>query len=232
MKILIPILFAFALLSTPGHAGRSFVRASNQFIECSTASVTAYPITLSGWFKTDDLTVNQVVVANATSGTGVGVYLIVRGVTAGDPLSATDYDGSTSAQANSGGSLSTNTWYHGGAVFNGASSRDVFLNGTKTSNTTTTSTNLAGTDRTNIGALISTNSHFSGNLAEIAIWNVALTDAEMAILATGVSPLRVRPSALVFYAPIWSDIFDYVGNKSLVNQNSTSAVADHPIRYR
>lgn len=231
MKLFTSLIIAFILCS-PGQAARDFVRASNQFIECSTATVTAYPITLSGWFKTDDLTTNQVVVANATSGTGVGVYLIFRGVSAGDPISATDYDGSTSAQANSGGSVSANTWYHGGAVFNGASSRDVFLNGTKTSNTTTTSTNLASTDRTNIGALISTNSHFSGNLAEVGIWNVALTDAEMAILATGVSPLRVRPSALVFYAPMWADIFDYVGRKSLVNQNSTSAVADHPIRYR
>lgn len=222
----------FAALGAVAFAARDFVRASSQFIECSTPTVTAYPVTLAGWFRTDDLTTNQVIVANATSGTGIGVYLIFRGLTGGDPLSATDYDGSTSAQANSAGSVTVNTWYHGGAVYSGASSRAVFLNGTKTTNTTTTSTDLASTDRTNIGALISGNSHLSGRAAEIGIWNVALTDDEMSALAAGLSPLRVRPSALVYYAPLWGPIFDYVGRKSLVNQNGTTEVADHPRRYR
>lgn len=231
MKLLLLALVSIAACGKVT-AARDFVRASSQFIECSTPTVTAYPVTLAGWFRTDDLTTNQVIVANATSGTGIGVYLIFRGLTAGDPLSATDYDGSTSAQANSGGSVTTNTWYHGGAVYSGASSRAVFLNGSKTTNTTTTSTNLAGTDRTNIGALISGNSHLSGRAAEIGIWNVALTDDEMSALAAGLSPLRVRPSALVYYAPLWGPIFDYVGRKSLVNQNGTTEVADHPLRYR
>ena len=165
------LLFLFLLVfnAITAFAARDFVRASSQFIECSTTTLTAYPITLAGWFQTDDLTVNQVVVANATTSTGIGVYLIIRGATAGDPLSATDYDGSTSAQANSGGSISANTWQHGGAVYSGASSRAVYLNGSKTTNTTTTSTNLAGTDRTNIGALISGNSHLSGKAAD---WSV------------------------------------------------------------
>lgn len=227
-------LFLLGLLASAQCFGaRDFVRASSQFVECSTPTATSYPITLAGWFQTGDLTVNQVVVANATTSTGIGVYLIIRGATAGDPLSATDYDGTTSAQANSGGSVASNTWHHGAAVYSGASSRAVFLDGSKTTNTTTTSTNLAGTDRTNIGALISGNSHLSGKAAEIGIWNVALTDDEITALASGLSPLRVRPSALQFYAPLWgSTILDYVGRKSLVNQNGSTESTTHPRRYK
>ena len=44
---------------------------------------------------------------------------------------------------------------------------------------------------------------FTGNLAEIAMWSVTLTDAEIAALATGVRPNRVRPAAVVGYWPLW-----------------------------
>ncbi len=42
----------------------------------------------------------------------------------------------------------------------------------------------------------------TGNLAEVGIWNVSLTAAELAILSKGYSPLFVGPSALVAYWPI------------------------------
>lgn len=228
-----PLFLILAIAAAvPCEAARTFVRASNSFLQVSSATVTAYPITLSGWFKTNDLTVNQVIVANATATNAIGVYLIFRGNTAGDPLSATDYDGSTSAQANSSGSVTSGTWFHGGAVYSGASSRAVYLNGAKNTNTTTVSTNLAGTDRTNTGALIDTNSHWSGDLAEIAIWNVALTDDEMISLAAGCSPLRIRPASLQFYMPLWPGFFDYRKGVSVSNLGSTTATADHPRIYR
>jgi len=225
-------LFLALFLAVSLEAARTFVRASNQFLEVNAPTATAYPISISGWFKTNDLTVNQVVAGNGTTVTGIGVYLFFRGATAGDPVSATDYDGSTSAQANSGGSVTSGTWTHGGAVFSGASSRAVFLNGTKTTNTTTTSTNLAATDRTYIGAFISGTSQFSGDLAEVAIWNVALTDDEMISLAAGCSPLLIRPASLQFYAPLWPTIFDYRKGVTVTNVNTTTAAADHPRIYR
>lgn len=225
--------FWVLVLASQSFGARDFVRASSQFIECSTTTLTAYPISMSAWFQTDDLTTNQVLVANTTSVTGIGVYMIFRGANAGDPLTCTDYDGTTGGTASSAGSVTTNTWFHGGAVFAGASSRAIYLNGAKDTNSTTTSNNLAGTDKTNMGALISGNSHLSGKLAEVAIWNVALTDDEMLSLSYGVSPLRIRPSALVFYAPLWGNtILDYVGRKSLVNQNGSTESTTHPRRYK
>ena len=223
-------LLCLLVLVSPLQAGRNFVRASNQYIEYGAQMVSAYPATLSGWFKTDDLSVNQVVVANSTSTTGIGVYLIVRGLTAGDPLSATDYDGSTSAQANSAATLTTGAWHHGGAVFNGVSSRDVYLNGTKTSNTTTVTSTIGSTNRTYVACLIPGNSNFSGLIAEAAIWNVALSADEMSALAKGCSPLRIRPASLVYYLPLWPTIFEYRGI-AVTTGGSPTVSTDHPPIY-
>ncbi len=45
-------------------------------------------------------------------------------------------------------------------------------------------------------------SYMSDSSVEEANWNVALTDAEVAALASGVSPLLVRPENLVRYRPL------------------------------
>jgi hypothetical protein len=39
----------------------------------------------------------------------------------------------------------------------------------------------------------------------VGIWNVALSDQEVASLAGGVHPTRMRPGALVAYWPLWGD---------------------------
>jgi hypothetical protein len=45
----------------------------------------------------------------------------------------------------------------------------------------------------------------NGRIAEAGIWNVALSDREVAALASGVHPARMRPDALVAYWPLWGD---------------------------
>jgi hypothetical protein len=55
----------------------------------------------------------------------------------------------------------------------------------------------------------------SGRIAEVAIWNAALTDAEVAALASGVRAWMLRPANLKVYAPLWgvgSPEPDYSGN--------------------
>ena len=67
-----------------------------------------------------------------------------------------------------------------------------------------------------------------GRIAEAAIWNVELTDAEVAILGKGFSPPFIRPESLVFYAPLIRDEDDdRVGGLSLTAYN-TPTIASHP----
>jgi hypothetical protein len=68
----------------------------------------------------------------------------------------------------------------------------------------------------------------SGSIAEAAIWNVALTDAKVAILAAGFSPLFVDPQSLVAYWPLVRDTDDDVVGGYDMTAYNTPTVASHP----
>jgi hypothetical protein len=44
---------------------------------------------------------------------------------------------------------------------------------------------------------------FTGRIAEVAVWNIAMSDAEVQALTLGAHPLRFRPTNLIFYFPLW-----------------------------
>ena len=129
--------------------------------------------------------------------------------------------------------VSVNTFFHAAAVVNSATSRSLILNGsTKTSNAVanigTTSVN-----RINIGSRYFSGAlggYQNGLIAEIGIWNAALTDAEIASLAKGMTPDKIRPQNLVFYAPLVRNLIDQKGGLALTNNNGAT-VANHPRVY-
>jgi hypothetical protein len=72
------------------------------------------------------------------------------------------------------------------------------------------------------------NLHQDGDYAELGVWSVALSAAEIAALAKGAHPHHIRPDKLVLYLPIWgaSPEPDLSGNR----QNGTvsgTAITDH-----
>ena len=69
-----------------------------------------------------------------------------------------------------------------------------------------------------------------GRLAEVGIWNIDLTAAEIASLAKGMTPDKIRPQSLVFYAPLVRNLIDQKGGLALTNNNSAT-VANHPRLY-
>lgn len=108
--------------------------------------------------------------------------------------------------------FTADTWDHAGAVRNRvADTISVYKSGVSDA---TSVTDLDGDVSVTAGSLgiggwyaddttgIQTASLWDGYLAEIGIWNVALTAAEMAILGKGYSPLHVQPGNLVVYMPI------------------------------
>ena len=66
--------------------------------------------------------------------------------------------------------------------------------------------------------------------ADAGIWNAALTAAEIASLAKGMTCDKVRPQSLVFYAPLVRDLVDVKGGLTITN-NNTATVANHPRVY-
>lgn len=103
-------------------------------------------------------------------------------------------------------SVNLNAWNHFGGVEFSATSIRGYLNGVGRLGGTSSQV-PSGIDSTVVGVDYATGPSvtrpFIGALAEAAVWNVALTDADMLALNAGVSPLKIRPDALVFYAPLF-----------------------------
>ena len=76
----------------------------------------------------------------------------------------------------------------------------------------------------------SLNNCWDGLIAEAAVYNAALTAAEIASLAKGMTCDKIRPQSLVFYAPLVRNLVDAKGGLTLTNNNAAT-VANHPRVY-
>ena len=85
-----------------------------------------------------------------------------------------------------------------------------------------------------IGARYNQNTEYNefvnGAIADFAVWNAALTDAEITALARGFTADQVRPQSLQFYAPLVRNLVDLRGGRTITNVNGAT-VATHPRIY-
>ena len=98
--------------------------------------------------------------------------------------------------------LTTGVWNHWGVSKIGTGTNQValFLNNVITRGTI--GFNLGVADHTQSLTIGNPSFPFDGYTAEAALWDVGLSDDEMAALAKGFSPLLVRPESLRSYWPI------------------------------
>jgi hypothetical protein len=177
--------------------------ASSQYLYANQAPVTGPPFTMACWFKSDDAAAVQCLMFVGDKDAGNQYHnLIAHGGVSGDPIYVQSRDSSGTASAETTSGYSLDTWHHACAVFAAHNDRSAFIDG-GSKGTDSNSKSPSGLDRIAIGALARdvTTFYTSGEIAEAAIWNVALTDAEVAILAKGFSPLLVRQHNLEAY---WS----------------------------
>jgi hypothetical protein len=135
--------------------------------------------------------------------------------------------GNVNAVAN-GGTVSANVWNHYAGVFVSGSSRTPYTNGVAGAENTTTVAAITPTF-TNIGAFYAGTATalqlMDGLIAEVGIWNAALTAAEVAALAKGMTCDKIRPQNLVFYAPLVRDLNDQKGGLTITNNNGATVAA-------
>ena len=206
---------------------------TTSYIEATSAPVTDVPLTLAAWFNADTITANYVLLSVAGSTVNNSFALIAAGAASGDPVQAqtrVTVGTATTNASSAGGGFSANTWTHGAAVFSAGNSRLAYRNGVA-GTTETTSLTMSGIDTTGVGVRPgSTRANFhDGEIMEAAIWNVALDAGEINALAKGYKPTQVRPSALVFYAPLIREIADYARGVTLSQVATT--VTPHHRRY-
>ena len=202
---------------------------SNQHLSIESAPATTLPITMACWFNSDSTTVNQRLVGlyeNASSYFDLGI----RGADAGDPVAAVANFSGTAQIVGTTAGYSANTWHHACGVFTSTTSRTAYIDGGNSATGTNTIAEPAGINRTRIGNFFSDIQYMDGRIAEVGIWNVALTQPEIASLAKGMTCDKVRPQSLVFYAPLVRNLQDVKGGLTITN-NNTATVADHPRVY-
>jgi hypothetical protein len=136
----------------------------------------------------------------------------------------------TFPSVNSTASVTQNDWNHIFGQSVSLSSHQVWLNGAKTTSTTTGLSINTGFAVAAIGNDGGTGNYFSGRIADVAIWNTSLNDDEIASLAAGMTCDKVRPQSLVFYAPLVRNLIDAKGGLTITN-NNTATVANHPRVY-
>ena len=212
----------------------NFVAASSQSLTTTTTPVTNAPCTFACWFRIPSLPVTgQVLVAICQfSVNGHALALSIRGSNESNLIAAGTFDGGYS-QANSASAPSTNTWSHAAGVYNGTNSRIAYLNGIAGTENTGNRTSVANVDTIAVGCVNRPTrvELFNGLMADIGIWNVGLTAAEIASLAKGMACDKVRPQSLVFYAPLARDLIDVRGGRTITN-NNTATVANHTRIYQ
>jgi hypothetical protein len=209
---------------------RYFTRANLEYFGASGAVVSDEPMTLACWYYPVQVGID-VHLFGFNNDTSSLHYQEINIRAADDFHLATSRSGSTQVSAASA-AISVNQWNHCCAVFAAANDRRAYLNGGNKG--TESSTRNPTLNYTTIGALNNGGSPSAnsadGRVAECAIWNVALTDKEVGMLAAGVSPIRVRPGSLVAYYPLpafTGNAIDYSGNNNTLADISTVTTASH-----
>lgn len=205
---------------------RLFDDASSQVLSVDTAAFTAYPFTMCCWFYSDTATVSQVLMMIGDKDTdNVNRWALqAMGAVAGDPIRFASLASSVASNADTSSGYSANTWHHACAVGSSSTNRTVYIDG-GSSGTNVTSSTPALSDRTAIGAAYDSapTAYMSGMIAHAAIWNAALTAAEVASLSRGILPTSIRPASLIHYWPLWGNTDpepDIVGGLGLALVNA------------
>ena len=188
--------------------------------------LSSYPFTMACWYHPDTNTTNACPMAFSDSTTTAHFNLLQFDYDLLGTVRQTSNTGS-SAHAVSATTYTTGNWHHIAAVCTNSNDRTVFLNGVNEATNTTTKSFPSGTmNRFSIGALIRSSviNYCDGRLCEAALWDRALSDDEVASLATGMSPLYFN--SIHAYWPLVRDAKDIVGGYDLTIQGSPP-IGDH-----
>jgi hypothetical protein len=195
----------------------------------SDAPMTGEPMTMAAWLFVQSTGTNR---RPVTLGVINGNHR--RGFLVGTTNNFGITDIGATLGVNAGfGPISQNVWFHGAGVFRTATSRTPYVNGVAG---TTNTANRGTIDTPNVlniaagYALGTLSGFFQGIVAEVGVWNVELTPAEIASLADGMTCDKVRPQSLVFYAPLVRDLQDVRGGLTITNNNGAT-VANHTRVY-
>jgi hypothetical protein len=177
---------------------RRFVAASSQTLECTSAPLTAVPLTISFWYRPSTVSGTETMVSLTASSGATNGFSVWR--FSGNLQAYTN----AASSASHSGTLTVGRWVHVAATWTGTTSRIIYYNSDPVTDTTSV-TAPAGINRFNVGCHFQSGSrvnYASSDIAEVAIWAEALTAYEIRMLTQWASPVVVRPQSLRAYLPL------------------------------
>lgn len=194
--------------------------------------MTAAPLTMACWANHATVAVGGIITIDSGAATHTfGIETTTASSQNRLRMKVADAGGAVTADG--GTNLGTSTWNHLAGVFRSATDRESYVNGVSEA-TSATSRTPSGVNSFDIGRRRGALAYMNGQLAEVAVWDVDLTVAELLSLADGFCPLLVRPANLVAYVPLVKGATgtggnerDVVGGLTLTD-NGTVTVAAHP----
>ncbi len=183
-----------------------FDDASTQYAKANTPVITETPITIAAWFYLDDVsTGDQHLVSVGEAGAAGNMFSLIASQNPKKVGAEVRKSDGTSAKALTTSTASQDNWHHGIAEFSDDYNRAALIDGgSRGENVTGSAFTPVSTamDTTAAGVAASLNTNYmSGRLAEAAVWDAVLTSEEHELLASGLSPLFIRPGSLISY---WS----------------------------
>lgn len=205
----------------------SLFNGTNDALRATTAPVTAAPLTIACCFK-QTTSAAQLLVSVGVNG-GADRFQIFTAGPQSISVAATVIGGAAIAQATIAGVPTAGQWHHAAGVFSSTTSRTAYWNGVAGS-PFAGSVTPSGVNSVVIGARYNTTlgAYFGGAIAEVCIWNEALTAEEVAAHATGVSADQIRPGSLVYYADLIRDVRDLRGGLAISELGTGTTVVEHP----
>ena len=209
--------------------GRTF-NGSSDYLKRATALITAAPFTVSCWYKASVNTNTRTLWSFGDTATDDYYWRAVHYDSAGTRGLGAQATAVSSATSDYSGSPE-GTWTHSAMVEASSSSRTCYVNGTAATANTTNKT-PTGIDTVVLGRLerATPTHYFGGDLAEFAIWNIALSGANISSLAAGANPQAIENANLVAYWTITgttSPEVDVIAAYELA-VTGTSASSNHP----
>lgn len=168
-----------------------------------------YPFTLSSWFRNLNLAkgdAHTLLSIESNLGENNGNISLIATETLGRACVAVGTVDGNQFYCQSTASPAQGEWAHYAGVVNAFDNRTVYLNGGNSASGTGNYGDVPATkNMLHYGYLYGGYDRAEGDICESAIWSAALTAEEITALSRGVSPLLIRPSALVVYWPVYGN---------------------------
>lgn len=207
---------------------RNFTSAA-EALRSAPSAVSAWPVTIAAWVRMNALgTSIKYFACYNNSGANRGTSDFALCLSTGNAVVA-NKNGLGSATTSTTIS-DTTAYHHVCGVWASDTDRRAYLDGGG-KGTSATSQTIPTVDRMTIGGQDGLNGVASAALAiiaEFAVWNAVLTDAEIAVLAKGLCPLQMHPEALVDYVPLYGAVLPEPDRKS--NARAPAVVTSIPAK--